>query len=109
MVEKYDCAHIFIGLGKDIDYKSLKTTFRRISSKQKELLGDEVALVLPEQFTEQQIEATISGLYLGTYDLGHFKKTEKHPFLKIGFELLSLLLLHGNAKKKVKRSFKAQI
>ena len=89
-VEKYDCIHIFIGLGKVIDYKSLKTTFRRISSKQKELLGSEVALVLPEQLSNEQIEASILGLYLGTYDLGHFKKTEKHPFLKDSFELLLL-------------------
>ena len=87
LVEKYDCTHIFIGLGKDVDYKSLKTIFRRISSKQKELFGANVALVLPEQFTGEQVEAAISGIYLGTYDLGHFKKIEKHPFLNEGFEL----------------------
>ena len=90
VVEKYDCTHIFIGLGKEVDYKSIKTTFRRISSKQKDLLESEVALVLPEQLSDEKIEAAISGLYLGTYDLGHFKKTEKHPFLKDGFELLLL-------------------
>ena len=90
VVEKYDCIHIFIGLGKVIDYKSLKTISRRISAKQKEFLGGEVALVLPEQLSNEQIEALISGLYLGTYDLGHFKKTEKHPFLKDSFELLLL-------------------
>ena len=88
LVEKYDCTHIFIGLGKDIDYKSLKTIFRRISSKQKESFCSNIALVLPEQFTAQQVEAAISGLYLGTYDLGHFKKSDMHPFLKEGFELL---------------------
>ena len=87
LVEKYDCTHIFIGLGKEVDYKSLKTIFRRISSQQKELLATNVALVLPEQFTDNQVEAAISGLLLGTYDLGHFKKTEKHPFLHEGFEL----------------------
>ena len=87
LVEKYDCTHIFIGLGKDVDYKSLKTIFRRIADKQKESFSSNVALVLPEQFTGEQVEATISGLYLGTYDLGHFKKTEKHPFLNEGFEL----------------------
>ncbi|WP_310381183.1 leucyl aminopeptidase family protein [Flavobacterium sp.] len=87
VVEKYDCTHIFIGLGAAIDYKSLKTTFRRISAKQKDLLGTTVALVLPEQFTVEQVEATISGLLLGTYDLGHFKKTDKHPFLNDDFEL----------------------
>ncbi len=87
VVDKYDCLHLFIGLGKAIDYKDLKTIFRRISAKQKEYFGNEVALVLPEQFTNEQIEAAISGLYLGTYDLGHFKKTEKHPFLNEGFKL----------------------
>ena len=87
LVEKYDCTHIFIGLGKDTDYKSLKTIFRRIADKQKESFGSNVVLVLPEQFTAEQVEAAISGLYLGTYDLGHFKKTEKHPFLNEGFEL----------------------
>ena len=87
MIEKYDCTHIFIGLGKSIDYKSLKTIFRRISSKQKEIFGKHVALVLPEIFTLQQVEASVSGLLLGTYNLGHFKKIEIHPFLKEGFEL----------------------
>lgn len=87
LIEKYDCVHIFIGLGKEIDYKSLKTIFRRISSQQKESFGSNVALVLPEQFSNEQIEATISGLYLGTYDLGHFKKSEKHAFLEDNFKL----------------------
>jgi leucyl aminopeptidase len=87
LIEKYDCVHIFIGLGSAIDYKSLKTIFRRISLQQKESFGSNVALVLPEQFSNEQIEATISGLYLGTYDLGHFKKSDKHPFLNESFEL----------------------
>lgn len=87
LVEKYDCTHIFIGLGKDINYKSLKTIFRRISSKQKELLGANVALVMPDQFTAEQVEATLSGMLLGAYDLGHFKKIEKHPFLNEDFAL----------------------
>jgi leucyl aminopeptidase len=87
LVEKYDCTHLFIGLGTATDYKDLKTIFRRIAFKQKEYFGIKVALVLPEQFTKEQIEATISGLYLGTYDLGHFKKAEKHPFLNKKFEL----------------------
>ncbi|HQF10838.1 MAG TPA: leucyl aminopeptidase family protein [Paludibacteraceae bacterium] len=87
MIEKYDCVHIFIGLGKEIDYSSLKTIFRRIAYNQKESFGTNVALVLPEQFLPEQVEAAISGLYLGSYDLGHFKKTEKHPFLNENFEL----------------------
>jgi leucyl aminopeptidase len=90
IVEKYDSLHIFIGLGKEIDYKSLKTIFRRIASKQKESFGSNVALVLPEQFAAEQTEAAISGLYLGTYDLGHFKRSDSHPFLSDDF-VLSIL------------------
>lgn len=87
LVEKYDCTHIFIGLGKELDYKSLKTIFRRIAAKQKDVFGTNVTLIIPENFIENQVEAMVSGLLLGTYNLGHYKNVEKHPFLKDDFEL----------------------
>lgn len=87
IAEKYDCVHVFIGLGKKIDYKSLKTIARRISSKEKVIFGENVVLAIPEVFTLQQVEATISGLFLGTYNLGHFKKKDKHAFLDPKFVL----------------------
>ena len=87
LVEKYDCTHIFIGLGKDTDYKAIKTIFRRISSKLKDVFGQQVAFAVPEGFAKDQIEAAVSGLWLGTYDLGHFKKIEPHPFLNADFQL----------------------
>lgn len=87
LVEKYDSTHIFVGLGKELDYKSLKTIFRRIAAKQKELLAKNVALVVPDSFDNSQVEAAVSGLMLGTYNLGHYKKTEAHPFLNPDFEL----------------------
>ena len=87
IVEKYNCIHIFIGLGKELDYKSIKTIFRRISSKQKDHFVGKVALILPDSFTENQAEASVSGLMLGTYNLGHFKKKERHPFLNDDFDL----------------------
>jgi leucyl aminopeptidase len=87
IIEKYNCLHIFIGLGKEIDYKSLKTIFRRISSKQKEHFSENVSLVLPDNFTNHQVEASLSGLLLGTYNLGHFKKKENHPIINENFEL----------------------
>ena len=87
-IEKYDSTHVFIGLGKSPDYKSLKTIFRRIASQHKELYHANVVLVIPEQFTKDQVEASISGMYLGTYDLGHFKSEKQiHPFLNSNFEL----------------------
>ena len=87
LVEKYDCTHIFIGLGNEIDYKSVKTIFRRIAANQKEVFGKKVALVIPEKFSNSLVEASVSGLFLGTYTLGHFKKVEEHPFLNPEFEL----------------------
>ena len=62
LVEKYDCTHVFIGLGKDIDYKSIKTIFRRISSKHKDVFSINSALVIPEQFSNENVEAALSGL-----------------------------------------------
>jgi len=87
LVEKEDTTYVFIGLGKSIDYKSLKTIFRRIAIKEKDTFGQNVSLFLPEVFTEEQVEAAVSGLYLGTYNLGHYKKQEIHPFLNPEFEL----------------------
>ena len=85
IVEKYDCTHVFIGIGKETDYKTIKTIFRRISKIQKNNFSKNVAIVFPELFTEMQCEAAISGLLLGTYDLGHYKKVEEHPFLNTNF------------------------
>lgn len=48
IVGKNDSHHIFIGLGTTIDYKYLKTIFRRIFSKQKGFLGSNISLVVPE-------------------------------------------------------------
>lgn len=85
IVEKYDCTHVFIGIGKETDYKTIKTIFRRISKSQKNNFSKNAAIVFPKLFTEMQCEAAISGLLLGTYDLGHYKKVEEHPFLNTNF------------------------
>jgi len=85
--EKFDCTHVFIGLGRETDYKSIKTIFRRIAAKQSDILGKNVTLIINEKFDSTLIEAAVSGLILGTYNLGHYKKTEKHPFLHKDFVL----------------------
>jgi len=62
LVEKNDSTLVFIGLGKEADYKTLKMMFRRISAKQKEVFAKNVALVIPDNFNNNQVEAAISGL-----------------------------------------------
>jgi leucyl aminopeptidase len=36
-------------------------------------------LFVPEEFSSNEVEAIVSGLLLGTYNLGHLKG-EDHPF-----------------------------
>ncbi|MBC7607903.1 MAG: leucyl aminopeptidase family protein [Burkholderiales bacterium] len=90
LVEKYECTHVFVGLGKSTDYKSLKNSFRRIAAQQKEVFSTNVVFVVPEEFVSDQVESAISGLLLGTYNLGHYKKKDKHPFLAADFQLAIL-------------------
>ncbi len=104
LVEKYDCTHIFIGLGKSIDYKSLKTIFRRTSSKFKDNFSTNVAINIPDEYDSNQVEAMFSGLYLGTYDLGHFKKKVLHHFLDQEFELQ--VLSKNNFENTIVRALK---
>ena len=85
LVDKYNCTHVFIGLGKAPDYKTLKTIFRRIAANQKDNFSQNVVLAIPDAFSKKDAEAAISGLLLGTYNLGHFKKMDIHPFLKSNF------------------------
>lgn len=104
LVEKYDCTHIFIGLGKEIDYKSIKTIFRRIAAKQKEVFGQNVALVFPDNFKANEVEAAVSGLVLGTYNLGHYKKNEVHPFANDDFKLQ--YLAKGDVAEAISKGIK---
>lgn len=104
LVEKYDCTHVFIGIGNNSDYKTLKTIFRRIAAQQKEVFAKDIVLILPEPFNNNQIEAAIGGLLMGTYDLGHFKKKELHPFLVDGFELS--ILTKTDCDATIQKAFK---
>jgi leucyl aminopeptidase len=87
LLEKNNTMYLFVGLGKTINYANLKTIFRRVSYKETESFAQNVVLYIPDLLTADQVEAIISGLLLGTYSLGHFKKKEPHPFLNSAFEL----------------------
>jgi leucyl aminopeptidase len=104
LVENNGNSYLFLGLGKTPDYKSLKTIFRRVTAKDKDVFANETALALPNEFTDEQVEASISGLVLGTYNLGHYKKQESHPFLEIDFELK--ILSDNNYKTTIDKAIK---
>lgn len=88
VVESENIVFIFIGVGKDSDYKTIKTIFRRVSAKQVDYFRTEMQLVIPVSFSSNNIEAALSGLILGTYKLGHYKKDQKsHPLNSDDFNL----------------------
>ena len=79
---------LLIGLGKSPDYKAIQTIFRRISAKQNNLFQQQATLFLPSEMVENQVEAAISGLWLGTYQLGHYQQNNKvHALLSADFSL----------------------
>jgi leucyl aminopeptidase len=79
---------LFVGLGKDPDYKTTKTVFRRVAAKQDTCFSDRASVVFPENFSDEGVEAAISGLVLGSYVLGHYKNDKKiHPLSKHDFTL----------------------
>ena len=104
LVESKATTYLFVGLGKEIGYKSLKTIFRRVAANSKDIFGKSVVLALPNEFKSEQLEASISGLVLGTYNLGHYKKQFTHPFLGPEFELQ--ILSENNYKEVTERAIK---
>ncbi len=110
IAENNNSIYLFIGLGKTTDYASIKKITRRIASKQKSVLDHHVGFVVPQSFTADLVEAAVSGLYLGTYQLGHFKKNELHPFLNTNFELeIFSETNYNNAAEKGIKIAQAQI
>lgn len=92
VVESENIVFIFIGVGKDSDYKTIKTIFRRISAKQSSFFETEASLVINNGLSFSNIEAAVSGLLLGTYKLGHYKKEKTtHPLNseEFTFEIVS--------------------
>lgn len=88
IIEKESTHYLFLGLGKSPDYKAIKTAFRRISSKQAFLFETAATVVFPPRFSDNFVEAAVSGLLLGTYKLGHYKKdTAAHPLTDSNFTL----------------------
>ena len=105
IVEKNDVNYLFIGLGKSPDYKTIKTIFRRISAKQSSYFETNATIVFPKEFTDLNVEAAISGLVLGTYNLGHYKKEKKlHSINNEGFNLD--ILSENDFKNSVEKGIK---
>ncbi|MCL6259927.1 leucyl aminopeptidase family protein [Aquiflexum sp. TKW24L] len=113
IVEDKDSDQVFlmVGLGKEPNYKTIKTAFRRLTAKQEHLFEKKVLVRLNEGMGSDFIEAAVSGLLLGTYRLGHYKQTEKGPknWSKVNISVLSEDKESKKAIEKGQKIAEAQI
>ena len=95
---------LFIGLGKNPNYRTTKTIFRRISAKHTSYLKEKAAIIFPEKFEDNLVEAAILGFVLGTYSIGHYKKDKKENAFATDFtlELISKSNLKSSTEKGLK-------
>ncbi len=105
IIEKKGTHFLFLGLGKSPDYKTIKTSFRRTASKQGPYFETAATIVFSKDFTKDFVEAAISGLVLGTYKLGHYKKEkEVHSLSNADFSLT--IVSNSDLKSAVEKGIK---
>ncbi len=102
---KLEVTYLFVGLGESPTYADIRTAFRRITAKQESLFKTPALLLVPDGFDEQKLEAAVTGLMLGTYRLGHYKKLSEESLnwdnveLKVQSDLKNSISVCDRAKK----------
>lgn len=79
---------VFLGLGKNPDFKTIQYVFRKFAFHHKNLFEQSCSVFVSDEMANLHIKAISNGLFLGTYQLNHFKKEKKtHALLNEDFEL----------------------
>ncbi len=91
------------GLGQTPEYKAIENSFRRILSKNPELVEKEVLIDFSDSFSGEQVEAALVGFQLGSYSIGFYKKEKAKEYSKLKVEVITTL---GKAKSLVERAGK---
>ncbi|MEB2780604.1 leucyl aminopeptidase family protein [Algoriphagus sp. C2-6-M1] len=68
---------LLIGLGENTDVCSMEKSFRRVLSKNKELVETTVTIDFPDNFPAELIESALIGFQLGAYNIGFFKQKKE--------------------------------
>lgn len=68
---------LLIGLGEKTDVASIEKSFRRVLSKNKELIENKVTIDFSNVFTSELIESALVGFQLGAYTIGFFKQQKE--------------------------------
>lgn len=65
---------LLVGLGDKTDVTSIEKAFRRVLSKNKDLIEKSVTIDFSKDFSAELIESALVGLQLGAYTIGFFKQ-----------------------------------
>ncbi|WP_339869552.1 leucyl aminopeptidase family protein [uncultured Algoriphagus sp.] len=82
---------LLIGLGEKTDVSSIEKSFRRILSKNKDLVEKSVTIDFPAEFSSELIESALVGFQLGAYNIGFFKqkKEDQKDFAELEVSVIS--------------------
>lgn len=92
-----------IGLGDNPEYKFIENSFRRILSKNSDLVAKEVLIDFPDTLSAEEIEAALIGFQLGAYSIGFYKKEKAKDYSKLKVEIATTF---DNAKTIADRAKK---
>ena len=98
-----------VGLGENPDYKTLENSFRKILSKNPDLIEGEVVLDFSEAFSLEQLEAALVGFQLGAYSIGFYKKEKAKDYSKLKTEVRSGLKKTKSVAERAEKIAAAKI
>lgn len=101
---------LLIGLGEKTDSASIEKSFRRVLSKNKDLVQKSIFIDFSEEFSTDLIESALVGLQLGAYSVGFFKKKENQKdFADLEVNILSSVPELGQTLDRAKKIAHAKI
>lgn len=106
-----DITFVLIGLGNERVYKTIQTSFRRLTAKQEKLFEQKTLLYAPGFGDYDLLEAAITGLLLGTYRIGRYKtdKSTSFDFAKAQLSIHSSLKGAKNIIDRAEKIASAQL
>lgn len=84
---------LLVGLGEKTDSTSIEKAFRRVLSKNKELVEESVSIDFSTEFSAELIENALVGFQLGAYNIGFLKKKKEgeKDFSNLEVDIISSL------------------
>lgn len=87
LVESKQDILLLVGLGKHAESYEVETCFRRVLTKNKELVKDQIILEFPDYCSKQLIESALIGFQLGSYSIGFYKKEKPRDYQDLQVEI----------------------